>query len=100
MTPAACSAALAAALGALGLADVVALLAARRRRTPTRTARRWRLLARAGRLLGPRAPRSLEARLTAAGSGAAPGDVMAAKAGAPLARAGLAAAGAPPPPRP
>jgi tight adherence protein C len=88
MTPAAVLAALAAALAGVGLCDLVAGQADPRRRqaaaahAPRSWLARGRLLARVGARLGARAPRDLEARLTAAGLDAPAADVMALKTGA------------------
>jgi tight adherence protein C len=78
VTPAAALAGVAAALAAVGLAELAGLSRGRRRGAPVR----WlAVIARVGRLLGPRAPRSLEARIAAAGLDTAAADVMAVKAG-------------------
>jgi tight adherence protein C len=82
VTPAALLAATAVALGTIGLADLAGSL---RRGAGRRRAVRPGLLAavaRVGRLLGPRAPRSLAARIEMAGLEVPAGDVMAVKAGA------------------
>ena len=92
MTAAPLLAAAAAVLATYGGADMLASRAARRRDRPPREVRPPRLvaaLARLGRGAGLRAPRSLEARIRAAGLDVPAGDVMAVKAGA--ATAGLAA---------
>jgi len=96
VSPAELLAALAAGLATFGIADVLALGAARqrargrrRRAAPTRAAG---LLARLGRGVGLRAPRSLAARMAAAGLEGPVADVMAIKAGAAV--AGLAAGAA------
>jgi tight adherence protein C len=77
MTPAAVIAGVAAFAGALGVADAIALVPRRRRRGVSAA-----VLARIGRALGPRAPRSLPARIAAAGLDVSAADVMAVKAGA------------------
>src|SRR5690349_7953271 len=82
MTGAALVVAAAAVLGTFGAAEVVSM-----RRRPRGVGV---LLARLGRALGLRAPRSLPARIAAAGSDAQAADVMAVKAGAAV--VGLAAA--------
>jgi tight adherence protein C len=92
-------AATAVVLATYGAADVLALRAARRRararrtdaedRSEVRTPRALGLLARLGRGAGLRAPRSLQARIAAAGLTVPVADVMAVKAGAAV--AGLAA---------
>ena len=85
-------AAVAAVLATYGAADVLALRAARRRaREPRvgRAARAVAVLARLGRGAGLRPPRSLQARIAAAGLDTPVADVMAVKAGAAV--AGLAA---------
>jgi tight adherence protein C len=88
VTAGAVIAGLAAAAGVAGLGEVAGLLAARpraaRRRRPATA-----LLAGVGRWLGVRAPRSLAARIGAAGLQTPAGEVMAVKAGAAV--AGLAA---------
>jgi tight adherence protein C len=92
MTAAAVIAGVAAGLAALGVADALALLRERprRRRRPAEAA-----LARVGRALGPRAPRSLPARIAAAGLDTPAADVMAVKAGAALLGLAVAAVLAP-----
>jgi tight adherence protein C len=83
-------AAFAAVLATYGVADVLAMWAARRRARPReRGQSAVALLARLGRGAGLRAPRSLEARIAAAGLDVPVADLMAVKAGA--ATAGLAA---------
>jgi tight adherence protein C len=89
MTPATLLAGVAGALGAVGLADLVVVLAASRARAasrgPTRASRWGAALARLGRRVGaPAPPRDLAARLAAAGMPGSVGaaDAMAAKAGA------------------
>jgi len=91
VSPAALLAALAAGLATFGFADLLALRAARHRARARRAApaRAVALLARVGRGAGLHAPRSLEARLAAAGMDVPAADVMAVKAGAAV--AGLAA---------
>ena len=89
MTPAAFVAGLAVALASFGVADAVAVLRRRRRRSRVR-GRGVVLLARLGRPLGAKAPRTLDDRVAAAGLGVAAADVMGAKAGAAV--VGLAAA--------
>ena len=70
-------------MAALGVTDLAqAWSATRRAPAPSRLA--LALLARAGRGLNARAPRDLAGRLEVAGVDAAPGDVMAVKAGAAL----------------
>lgn len=94
MSPAPPLAALAAVLATAGLADLLAVhTAARRARAPRgpRT-RAIALLARIGRGAGLRAPRSLAARLAAAGLDVPAADAMAVKSGAAV--AGLAAGAA------
>jgi tight adherence protein C len=93
MSPAALLAAAAAGLATFGLSDLLALRAARRAAREPRAAPRSRavaVLGRLGRGAGLRAPRSLSARLAAAGLDTPVADVMAVKAGAAV--AALAAA--------
>jgi len=88
-------AAVAAGLATFGFADLLALRAARhgaRGQRPARSMRAFAVLARLGRGAGLRAPRSLAARLAAAGTDVPVADVMAVKAGAAV--AGLAAGAA------
>jgi len=87
-------AAAAGVLFAFGLADLTAVLAARRRPVSRRRARWAAVLARLGRRVGvPAAPRDLDARLAAAGLAGSvrTADAMAVKAGAGVAAALLAA---------
>jgi tight adherence protein C len=94
-------AAAAAVLATYGAADVLALRAARRRaraRRPGRAGEAQRgapravaLLARLGRGAGLRAPRTLQARIAAAGLDVPVADVMAVKAGAAVAGLGAGA---------
>jgi tight adherence protein C len=84
VTPAAGLAGIAAALAAVGLADLLALVRARRKHRGAARARGVAAIARIGRVLGPRAPRSLEARIAAAGLATPAADVMALKAGAAM----------------
>jgi tight adherence protein C len=92
VTPAALIAWVAVTLGTIAAAD---LIAQRRRPLRRRRARGVALLARVGRALGPRAPRSLADRIAAAGLSATAADVMAVKAGAATLGLGVAAALAP-----
>jgi tight adherence protein C len=92
MTAAPIVAAAAAFAATAGAADLISVVRARPRRP-----RPWAAaaLARVGRGLGPRAPRSLQARIDAAGVEASTADVMAVKAGAGVIGFGLAAVVAP-----
>jgi tight adherence protein C len=96
MPGAATIAALAASLGALGAADVLALVRDRRRAwalsRPSRGRERahGRVVSRLGRGFGAKAPASLPARIAAAGLDAAPAEVMARKAGGAIAALGAA----------
>jgi tight adherence protein C len=90
VTPAALLAAVAAGLATLGCADLLALRAARPRRSALGAARLVALLGRIGRGAGLRPPTSLAARIAAAGLDVPVADVMAVKMGAAV--AGLAAA--------
>ena len=94
MTPVALLAAAAALLATYGVADVLALRAAWRHQREPRPARAVALLGRIGRGAGLSPPRSLAARIAAAGLDAAVADVMAVKAGAATAALALAAAAA------
>ncbi|HEX8104591.1 MAG TPA: type II secretion system F family protein [Solirubrobacteraceae bacterium] len=90
MTPAAAVAGLAAALGAVGVMELVALRAGRRRRRRGADRRPLRALGlaalrRLGRGVGPvRAPADLQSRLDAAGLALPVADLLAVKAGAAL----------------
>ena len=76
--------------GTLGVGELAAVVRARRRRAPAAA-----VIARVGRMLGPRAPRSLPARIAAAGLETDPADVMAVKAGAAVIGLAVAVALAP-----
>ena len=92
MTPAALVAGLAVALASFGVVDAAVVLCRRGRRR-----RGWGVvvLARLGRSLGAKAPRTLGDRVLAAGLGVSASDVMGAKAGAAVVALAVAAALAP-----
>ena len=94
MTGASLLAATAAALATFGAPDLLALRAAAKRGLERRSVRAVAMLARLGRGAGLRAPRSLAARIAAAGLDLDTGDVMAIKSGAATAALALAVAAA------